>query len=401
MFSLYAPDETIVKGGVTVDGVSLSNARLGELVDDAGTLDALREYLTSTRYSLAAIAALVGEKDPTNFIRNAGFCALSYEPVLKTMETPLACLARLFLFGARVPESAYAVLPGDVRNLLEGHGLVERGDDGTVTGAVTIGEFESQYFVSDKLFDLTTDGVGVNKASDAVWPMSEWSLALHEQLDFEDSWTSLLDVGGGSGCLAILAGDRYANRVAIDLNARATAFSQLNARLAGAASLRCETADCLTFADPAIGKFDHVVFAAPGGPSGPTTGENAIVAHGGALGHELVIKFVSAQIDNLLAPGGCCHIWGVFAVEEQVGSIRRLIEDALPGDRFDVSVEPVRSGGLYLSREHIQSKKLPRGSHYAHGDGVSSVLEWLHDRRVIEVASAVVAIRHREEGFGF
>lgn len=381
--------------------MSLSNAQLAALVEGAGSLEPLLGYLRESTYSLGAIAALVGEKDPTNFVRNAGFSALSYEPVLKASPTPLACLARLFLFGSSVTESAYAVIPRGLQDFLDRLGLVRRGEDGTIASEVTIGEFESQYFVSDKLFDLAPDGLKLYTASDAVWPMSEWSLALHEQLDFEDSWTSLVDVGGGSGCLAILAGDRYAQRVAIDLNPRATAFSTLNARLARASSLRCETADCLTFKDPEIEKFDHVVFAAPGGPTGPTTGESTMVAHGGALGHELVVKFLSAQIDNLLAPGGCCHLWGVFAVEEHVGSIRRLIEDALPGDRFDVSIEPVRSGGLYLSREHIQSKKVPRGSHYAQGDGVSSVLEWLHQRAVIEVASAVVAIRHREEGFGF
>jgi hypothetical protein len=377
--------------------VSLANAQLAALHETAGSLDPLLAYLRTIDYSLGAIAALVGEKDPTNFVRNAGFSALSYDPVLKASPTHLACLARLFLFGGSVSESAYAVIPRDMQDLLDRFGLVRR-SDGTITSEVTIGELESQYFVSDKLFDLAADGLKLNTASDAVWPLSEWSLALHEQLDFEDSWTSLLDVGGGSGCLAILAGDRYAQRVAIDLNPRATAFSQLNAQLARASSLRCETADCLTFADRAIEKFDHVVFAAPGGPSGPTTGESAMVAHGGAFGHELVIKFLSAQIDNLLAPGGCCHIWGVFAVEERLGSIRRLVEEALPGDRFDVSIEPVRSGGLYLSREHIQSRKVPRGSHYAQGDGVSSVLEWLNERGVIEVASAVVAIRHREEG---
>ena len=356
----------------------------------------LTDYLRSTGFALPGVARLVEEPDPSNFISNAGFCALIYDEELGSNPSPLALLARMFLMGSRASSTTYrAALPANIRELLEAQQLVGSCEGDCVTAHVSIVEFDSRYFLSDKLFENHGNGrIAVQGGEDIVWPMSEWSLNLYRELKANPQWTSMLDVGCGTGCLSILACGRYSNTVGFDLNPRAVAFSKINAALCGADRIRYETGDCFSFGNPAS-RFDHIVFAAPGGPSGSESGSR-LVSYGGRLGHELALRFLGERMDNLMSADGCCQIWTIFAVEEKHGSVQRLVEHSLPAGKFDVSVKPVRSGGLYLSPDDIRKAKPPPGCHYGRGESAVKLLQWLRSNRVNEVVSAVVTIQGRQ-----
>jgi SAM-dependent methyltransferase len=375
--------------------MALSRSALNSLCLNHLTLSPLLAFLRSSQYSLAQISRLVGEKDPSNFIKNAAQCAFMYGNDLEhSTSSPLACLVLLFLLGRRVSTSVYEVLPPQIRDLLQDRELVKVCETGGVTGDVTIGEYRSSYFLSDRLFESDESGIEVHATNDAVWPMSEWSLNLYERFEEDLRRKTLLDVGCGSGCLSILAHRNYRNTIGIDLNSRAVAFSRLNAALAGAPTemLQYQAADCFGFPSDPARKFDHVVFAAPGGPSGDVGG-TAMVSHGGRLGHELLLRFLAERVEDLLTPIGVCQVWGVFAVEARYGTIHAILEHSLPPGRFVVSIDVIRSGGLYVSPEHIRTRKLPFGCHYVPGYQGAEFLESLREREIVEVASAVVTLR--------
>ncbi|CAN5373814.1 hypothetical protein BH11MYX1_BH11MYX1_02220 [soil metagenome] len=361
--------------------------QLDAITREPRVLRPIIDYLRTIAYTLPAIAGLVDEPDPANFLVNAGRCAFLYDDELRDHPSPLALLARLFLLGGQLEPDAYGTLPGEVREVLERHGLVEVGDG--IRATVTIGELDGTYVMSDKLFEHRDGVIEVHDAPEAVWPISEWSLTLFRGLAIDPTWTRLLDVGCGTGCVSLLARSRYASITGFDLNPRAVAFARVNAALCGA-TVSYAVADCLTYVSPT--RFDHIVFAAPAGPS--TGSEGMMVSYGGRLGHELAIEFMREQVSSLLAPGGCCQIWSIFAVTAQAGSVRELIARALP-ERFTITVDEVRSGGLYLAREHIDAAKPPPGCHYASGDAAVELLHWLRANNVVEVVSAVVTLRAR------
>jgi SAM-dependent methyltransferase len=374
----------------------LNYAQLEALCSQPGALSPLTDYLRSSGYTLSGVAHLVEEPDPANFISNAGFCAFVYDEDLKGNSSALALLARMFLMGSRTKSATYRrVFPEKFRVLLETQQLVRPCEDDCVTAEVSIVEFDSRYFLSDKLFENRGNGrIEVQAGRDIVWPMSEWSLNLYRELRINPLWTSMLDVGCGTGCLSILANRRYPRTVGFDLNPRAVAFSRINAALCGAEGVSYETGDCLAFGD-STSRFDHIVFAAPGGPGGGT-GESSLVSHGGRLGHELALRFLGERVDALMSAHGCCQIWTIFAVEEKYGSIQELVEHSLPGNRFSVSVKAFRSGGLYLSPDDIKKGKAPPGCHYAKGESAARLVQWLRSNQIKEVASAVVTIQFRQ-----
>ena len=351
----------------------------------------LIDYLRATGYTLPAVALMVGDPEPANFIVNAGRCAFLYDDELREHESPLALLARLFLLGGTIESAQYrAIVPATIRDVLETRMLV-REHDRAITAEVAIVEQDGSYLVSDKLFDNRDGTIEVHDDAHAVWPMSEWSLTLFSRLATEPRWTSLLDVGCGTGCMSLLARTRYARLVGFDLNPRAVGFAKLNAALCGA-TVQYEVADCLSYTSPT--RFDHVVFAAPAGPSVDAVGaEGAMVSYGGRLGHELALRFMAERADALMASGGCCQVWSIFAVSRAFGGVRELVESSLPKRRFAVAVDEVRSGGLFLSRDHIATEKVPPGCHYARGEAAAELLRWLRANEVVEVVSAVVTLR--------
>lgn len=370
----------------------MDSADLDAMTREPRALHPLLEFLRASDYTLPAIAALVDEPDPASFIVNAGRCAFLYDDELRDHASPLAMLARLFLLGGSVDADEF-VAPPAIRALLERYGLVRTAADG-LRATVTIGELDGNYVISDKLFEHVAGAIEVHDAPDAVWPISEWSLHLFRKLAIDPQWASLLDVGCGTGCVSLLARARYAKIAGFDLNPRAIAFARLNAALCGAL-VSYQVGDCLTYESPT--RFDHIVFAAPAGPSAGA--EGTMVTYGGRLGHELAIEFMRERVAKLIAPGGCCQTWSIFAVQQEFGSVKQLISRAL-GDRFEITVDEVRAGGLFLSRDNIATAKVPPGCHYASGEAAVALLQWLRANDVIEVVSAVVTLRDHQSNSG-
>jgi SAM-dependent methyltransferase len=111
---------------------------------------------------------------------------------------------------------------------------------------------------------------------------------------------SALDLGCGAGTLALVAASRGARRaVGVDINARAIALAQANARLNG---LRAEflTGDGV---EPVRAERFDLVLAQPPFVVRPAGGPAITYLHGGAGGDELAERFVRA-IPGVLAPGG-------------------------------------------------------------------------------------------------
>jgi SAM-dependent methyltransferase len=391
--STIAPSSKKNTRHATLARLVLDPAHLEALCREPRALQPLIDYLRATGYTLPELARIVDDSDPASFIINAGRCAFLYDDELRDHASPVALLARLFLLGGRIEAAQYrAAVPANIRDLLERLAVV-REHEGNVTAEVAIVELDASYLISDKLFDNRDGMIEVHADPSAVWPMSEWSLNLYRRLATDPRWTRMLDVGCGTGCVSLLSRRRYAELSGFDLNPRAVAFANLNATLA-AAAVQYTVADCLAYT--AAAPFDHIVFAAPAGPS--VGGEGAMVSYGGRLGHELALRFMSERAAALLAPGGCCQTWSIFAVQQAFGSVKELVERSLPSGRFTTTVDEIRSGGLYVSREHIERGKVPPGCHYAQGDAAVELLRWLRANDVVEVVSAVVTLRDILEG---
>jgi SAM-dependent methyltransferase len=376
--------------------LALNVNHLTELQRESSRLAPLIDYLRSTGYTLSGIAKLVKEKDPSALIRNGALSAIMCGDKLEENTTPLATLAQLFLFGGRINRLAYEKsIPEAVRQLLERYALTREVEAGRMESEVTIVEYESAYLVSDRLF-VHHGGVNIEVLHDAdvVWPMSEWSLNLYRALEKDTRWRTFLDVGVGSGCVSILAHERYARVVGVDLNPRAVAFATLNANLNTAGNVINEIGNCLEPHDSS--RYDHIAFAAPGGPSFDETGL-PVVSYGGPLGHELLLRFLSERVEHLLSPIGCCQAWGIFVVQQEFGSLQKLLEQALSRSRLRFTVQPLREGGLYISPQQIAQSKLSWDCHYASRDSQPGFLEKLKRNRVREVVSAVVTLRVAEQ----
>ncbi|MGC5628235.1 DUF7059 domain-containing protein [Georgenia sp. Z1344] len=136
----------------------------------------------------------------------------------------------------------------------------------------------------------------------------------------------VLDVGTGSGYLALRAAAAGARVVATDVNPRALALTGLGADLSGLAV----DARLGSLLAPARGRFDRIVSNPPFVVSG-RTGEGATYRDGGAPGDALVAELLRGVGDHI-EPGGTAQLlanWEERAGEDWTARVGGWVDPAL------------------------------------------------------------------------
>jgi release factor glutamine methyltransferase len=139
--------------------------------------------------------------------------------------------------------------------------------------------------------------------SDEVYEPAEDSFLFAENLHVA-SGAVVLDLGTGSGILAVLAAQKANRVVAVDLNPYAVRCAKANAQLNGARGVDFFQGDLFTALRDGV-RFDLVLFNAPYLPSEEGEAESWIGRSwaGGADGRLVVDRFISA-VAAYLKPHG-------------------------------------------------------------------------------------------------
>jgi SAM-dependent methyltransferase len=148
---------------------------------------------------------------------------------------------------------------------------------------------------------------------------------------------SFLDIGCGAGSLALLARARGVPEVmGVDLDPRAIAYSELNARLNGLTA----TWAAGDLAAPAGGRRFDAVVAQPPFVTHPDGVEGTTYLHGGKRGDELTMRLLG-ELDGVLSDRG--RAWVFFESPETPTTLRERVRTALRVD--DVHCMLVFGGG--------------------------------------------------------
>jgi SAM-dependent methyltransferase len=183
---------------------------------------------------------------------------------------------------------------------------------------------------------------------------------------------SLLDVGCGSGCQAILLSPAYERAQGIDLDPRAVAYARLNARLCGQA-IAFEARDALQPEPPA---WDHVVFNTPD--------------------QELARAFAARSLAALVSPGGLCQLWVQVQIQRKHETPSAAVGDLLAGlpSGFDIELDWIDHGPFRWPRNALAAGKPPPGTLLvSHPGKLQSTLQDLRARDIVEIGSAVIHFR--------
>jgi SAM-dependent methyltransferase len=163
----------------------------------------------------------------------------------------------------------------------------------------------------------------------------------------------VLDVGTGSGVLALMAAGRGATVTATDITERACAFTRFNAAFNGL-TLDVRQGDLF---DPVAGEqFDLVLSQPPFVVQPPDIDPTAYV-HGGPTGDELALR-VLAGLPGALAPGGCALLRfdAPGSLQDVTARVRQVVPEA-----FDVAVFGFKTVGpdlIALSYAGLADPKL-------------------------------------------
>lgn len=191
---------------------------------------------------------------------------------------------RLFLLEQEAELAPAISLPLEGASLVQACGPLWR-------GLVRIWPFEDRYYVSDS---FTSD------AEDRVYPVYLDQAAFFAQRLRAEPADLVLDVGTGSGILAVESARTAARAVGIDLNARATEFARFNAMLNGVSNT--------TFMTTSVEEFEpdepfDLVLCNP--PFTAVPEPKAWYLHGSAGFDGLrVFRRVLERVPNLVKPAG-------------------------------------------------------------------------------------------------
>lgn len=145
-----------------------------------------------------------------------------------------------------------------------------------------------------------------------------------------DGMRSLLDVGCGAGSIALLARARGVPEVmGVDLDPRAIAYSELNARL-NALSVTWAAGDLTA---PAAGRRFDAVVAQPPFVTHPDGVEGTTYLHGGTRGDELTMRLLG-ELDGVLGERG--RAWVFFESPAPPATLRDRIRTALRVQELDL-----------------------------------------------------------------
>jgi SAM-dependent methyltransferase len=224
-----------------MDGLPVPNAEAAQALGDA---------LRGVGYSEEAVCRLLGDEAYSGGREDV--------PVgeRRLPRTRLAAVVRAFFLQLPVSKrDAVNALGRRGVDALEATGLAEIGDD--VVLRVRILPVGELLVASD---DYPKDGDDDNRPADYVAAYTPTS-RLCDSLTPRRRVGRALDVGTGSGVQAMLAAQHARNVVATDVNARALAYTELNAALNGLTNIECRRGSLF---EPVDGEtFDLITCNAP------------------------------------------------------------------------------------------------------------------------------------------
>jgi SAM-dependent methyltransferase len=132
----------------------------------------------------------------------------------------------------------------------------------------------------------------------------------------------LLDIGTGSGVLALHQAHRYASVAGVDIDPRAVCYARANALLAGRDAV-FEVGDFRAGLEE-FGPVDHVVFNAPGRASGGADAPEGVPP----LHAEGLVRDVVANLPKVLAAsGGLAEVLVIVAVPHRLPTAADVVAE--------------------------------------------------------------------------
>jgi SAM-dependent methyltransferase len=230
----------------------------------------------------------------------------------------LPVLLRLLCFDDRVakPEAVDA-LGGEWISALLAMGLVVEDPGDALRSPFELGLWGRRYVLTDRYVAEGDKVMGAWKTTANLCRLARPTRPLERALD----------LGCGSGAIALELSEHAREVVATDIYPRALTFARCNAAMNGRENIEWRAGDLF---EPVRGeKFDLVVCQPPfvAAPAGVST---TTYLHGGARGDE-ILKRVLAGLHEHLTPGGTAVVylqWPVFGGEPLAASLREVLGPA-------------------------------------------------------------------------
>jgi len=328
---------------------------------------ALRELgheLKAHGFSSDFVPSLLGAADDVDLLRNSALYSLwSRDRTGELAATPTGVLAELFIRNGEVPPDLYRrLLSPALRFALEALEIVQD-IDGALRSRVSISPLDASYYLSDQLFECRPESDGYpamaknsGGAFDPVMPPHASTLRLMRHVSARGR--RLLDIGTGSGVLALHQAHRYESVAGVDIDPRAVGYARANALLAGRDAV-FEVGDFRAGLEE-FGSVDHVVFNAPGRASGGADAPEGVPP----LHAEGLVKDVVAHLPRFLAaPGGLAEVLVIVAVPHRLPTAADVVAEWIggPAPLAGIEVAEVADPALSVPADAIERLRIQPG----------------------------------------
>ncbi|MET9290351.1 50S ribosomal protein L11 methyltransferase [Streptomyces sp. NPDC003077] len=359
-------------------------------------LHGLGEELAAHGFTSDSAASLLGAAGDTDLLRNSALYSLwSRDRANELSADPAGVLTELFVRNGEIALDLYERrISRTLRSAFDALQIMQE-TGGKISARVSISPLGSAYYLSDQLFECRAefDGYPVmakkaEGAFDPVMPPHASTLLLLQNT--APRGKRLLDVGTGSGVLALHRSDRYASVAGIDIDPRAVAYARLNALLAGREAA-FEVGDFRAGLEE-FGPVDHVLFNAPGrAPGRPDPSGDAPVLDASGLVKDVVGCLPKA----LAAPGGLAEILVIVPVPHRLPGAEDVVAEWLggPAPLAGVKVTEVADPALSVPADAIDRLRIQPGCLLADDRAeAESLVRSLKRGGIRNVAPAIVSI---------
>ncbi len=254
-------------------------------------MQCVRDVLFQVGYEEKKLCALLGTKELTTFAERHRKMPLYLQRTRG--DTALETLVRLFWLRGSVPSDAVARAVGtELMKDWEQIGLLIQDGDG-LRAAVEIQPF-------GELF-IAADWPGKTSQPWQVMGVAPTTRTLADFL-IRRPGANALDLGTGSGALALRASRFHEQVSAVDCNSRAVTLAQLNAAMNDVRDIRWKVGDLF---EPVTGESFDLIFCNPPFVVAPETALES--THSCQLADQLCQRIVG-QAPEFLRPGGYCQV---------------------------------------------------------------------------------------------
>ncbi|MFD8692529.1 methyltransferase domain-containing protein [Streptomyces sp. NPDC059651] len=364
------------------------------LQDSRGLLRELPGHLVRAGFNERSACQLLGAPSPEHLIANTTRYAFFADfPHIGTPPSAADVLTALFVLNRPLATAVVdKALDPALRDLLQEARLLNR-SEGVCRGLVSLTPYRSRYFLSDPLFsNPSPQTLHMHAASDlAMPPHASTLIALDTVGTVNDSF---LDVGCGSGFLALNAVAGHGHRAGIDLNPRSVAYASANAEL-NSDRVSFEQANFATHTVPSSERFGALLFNAPTRPcAGPEDGEF------GQATAEQVLRTTAEAAPRLLRPDGMAHVLTLIEVPRRFGSVTDTIHHWLADTpATEVTVTELDDPRFVITEAQLRNGRCHGQSILAAGAAQGErLVSALRARDVVSVALVRVALRSGVDG---